>query len=148
MVTANRSTLSGLVAGLILGVPLGIGVGFGVVRQASARREATWATVPVLVTSRELLAGHLLTAADLVEGAWPQELVTESCATPESRGRFVGQTLRWRVAPDTVVRDTDLVKPERACAARVDHALAAMDGGTPALTQLGAALVERHGGRP
>lgn len=143
---ASRSVWSGLAFGLLVGVPVGLGVGFGVARELRARSEAAWATVPVLVTSRELLAGHLLTAEDLVEAPWPQSLVTDSCATPATRARFVGQTLRWRVGADTVVRDTDLVEPDPSCAARVDRALSAVDGGTGEVARLGAALVGRHRG--
>ncbi|MDX2010661.1 MAG: SAF domain-containing protein [Myxococcaceae bacterium] len=129
-----------------MGAPLG-GAAVQAVR-AGTRDPQAWATVPVLVTARELPAGHRLTDADVLESRWPQSLVTESCATPATRARFTGQTVRWRVAPDTVLRDTDLIDPDPACAQRTRATLAALDGGTAEVARLGAALVERHEERP
>ncbi|MBL8918529.1 MAG: SAF domain-containing protein [Myxococcaceae bacterium] len=140
------SSWSGLMVGVLVGVPLGLVGGFGVAKAARSRSEAAWTTGPVLVTSRELLAGHVVTVEDLEERTWPRLLITESCATPATRARFVGKPLRWRVGPDTVVRDTDLVEPEPSCAERVKRVLESVDGGAPGLAGLGAALIERHGG--
>lgn len=145
MASSGRSSISGVVMGLVIGVPVGLGAGFLLVREGRARNEATWTTVPVLVTSRALPAGHHLSADDFAEASWPRALVTEGCSTPSRRTDFVGQTLRWRVAPETVVRDTDLVRPDPSCAARVARAVGSVaDAGTQ-VSRLAAALREHHG---
>lgn len=146
MAATDRSAVPALAAGLVVGALLGAGA-VHTVRGATSDPNA-WASVPVLVTAKELPAGHRLTEADLVESSWPQTLVTESCATPTTRARFTGQTVRWRVAPDTVLRDTDLIDADPACAQRVRSTLAALAGGTPEVARLGAALLERHEVRP
>lgn len=144
---AERGSIwSGLVLGVLVGLPVGLVGGLGVARVGRSRSEAAWATAPVLVTTRDLLAGHVVTADDLEASTWPVSLITESCATPATRARFVGQTLRWRVGPDTVLRDTDLTEPDPSCAGRVARVLGPVDGGEAGLAGLGAALVERHGG--
>jgi Flp pilus assembly protein CpaB len=148
MATSGRSAGSGLVVGLLAGALVGGAVVQGVRAGARAQDAAAWAPVPVLVTARELPAGHRVTEADLVEASWPSTLVTESCATPTNLARFVGQTVRWRVAPDTVLRETDLVAAEPSCATRTRRVLERLDGGTPEVARLGQALLERHGGAP
>jgi Flp pilus assembly protein CpaB len=146
--TARRSTLSGLVFGLVVGVPVGLGAGYGFVAGSRARNADAWETRPVLVTAKELPAGHRIGPEDLTESEWPKALVTESCATPATRERFVGQTVRWRVAPDSVLRDTDLIEPDAACAKRVKDTLDGMNGGTADVARLGTALLQRHEGAP
>ncbi|MCA2977729.1 MAG: SAF domain-containing protein [Myxococcaceae bacterium] len=148
MQARGASARAGLLVGFLVGVPLG-GGGTWALRTLAQRDAADpWATVPVLVTARALPAGHTLTDADLVEATWPTALVTQSCATPATRARFVGQVARWRVAPDSVVRETDLLGREPGCAARAQRVLDAMGGGAPGAARLGAALVERHGAAP
>lgn len=146
--TARRSTLSGLLFGLVVGVPVGLGAGYGFVVGSRTRNADAWETMPVLVTAKELPAGHRIVAEDLTESEWPKALVTESCATPATRERFVGQTVRWRVAPDSVLRDTDRIEPDVACARRVKETLDGMNGGTAEVARLGAALLQRHEGTP
>jgi Flp pilus assembly protein CpaB len=134
--------------GLLVGALVGGAVVQGARASVRAQDAESWAPVPVLVTARELPAGHLVSDADLIEASWPSTLVTQSCATPSTRARFTGHIVRWRVAPDTVLRDTDLVGPDANCAARTQRALAALDGGTAEVATLGRALLERHGGAP
>lgn len=144
----KHTLLSGLTRGLLVGGALGVAL----VLMLSVRRhwssDDEWRPVPVLVSARELPAGHVLTAADLTDSTFPAPLVTPSCATAESRSTFIDRPLRWRVPPGQVLRDTDLIQPDPACAERAAAALGAIDGGTPELQALVKGLTARHGGTP
>jgi hypothetical protein len=69
MAASSRSPVSGLVMGLVIGLPVGSGVGAGFAFAARNRDEATWVSVPLLVTSTALPAGHVLAEGDFVEGS-------------------------------------------------------------------------------
>lgn len=136
----------GFLVGLLVGVPLGVALAAGLVQRLRAQAEAKWAPVTVLVAARALPVGHVLGPEDLVEAPFPAALATVNCATPATRARFEGRTLRWAVAVGAVVRETDLVFPTPACAARARSAgerLGLADGDA-----LVSSLVSRHGGRP
>lgn len=139
--------MAGARVGLMAGVPLGLALLFTLVKLEHLAVEAHWAPVPVLVAAKDVPAGTALTDADLVEATFLEPLVTPSCATPETRARFVGQPVRWKLLAGVVVRDSDLVRPDPACAARVTAVAATLDGGlSPELSPLVDALVSRHGG--
>lgn len=141
-----------LLSGLSRGLVVGGAVGGALVLLLSVRKhwasDDEWRPVPVLVSARELPAGHVLTAADLTDSTFPAPLVTPSCATAESQAKFVERPLRWRVPQGQVLRDTDLIQPDPACAERAAAALLAIDGGTPALQELVKGLATRHGAAP
>ncbi|MBE2248077.1 MAG: SAF domain-containing protein [Myxococcus sp.] len=141
-----RSFGLGVLLGASLGALLGVGLAFGLVQASVARGNYTWAPVPVLVAAREVAAGATLTDADLVESTFPEPLVTQSCATPETRDRFVGKPVRWRLLPGVVLRDTDLIGTDARCAERVAEAVGQLDGGAGPLEPLTTALLRRHGG--
>ncbi len=141
-----RTTVSGGVLGAVVGALLGVPLSIAVVQEARARTSQVFTPVPVLAAAREVAAGVPLTDADVIETTFPAPLVTPSCATPSTRAQFVGKPVRWRVNAGAVLRDTDLIDADAACAARVSLALAQLDGGTPETRALGSALLERHGG--
>ena len=146
MVAAHASSRSGFLVGAVVGVPLGALLAWGLTQRTRAQDEVTWARSPVLSAARALPAGHVVAPGDLVEDTFPAAFVTTNCATPESRHHFEGQTLRWPVVAGIVVRATDLVVPNPACATRVKAAGARL--GLAANDPLVSALVSKHGGVP
>lgn len=132
----------GVVAGTLAGALLSVVL----VQAARARTTSEFTPIPVLAATRDLAAGVLLTDADLIESTFPAPLVTPSCATPATRSNFVGQPVRWRVTAGAVLRDTDLISADPACATRVEQALERLDGGSPETRLLSSALLQRHGG--
>ena len=137
-----------MLLGLLVGVPLGGGLATLLVSRLQASTNQAWALVPVLVASREVAAGAVVRPDDLVESTFPGPLVTPSCATPDTKGRFVGQTMRWPVTAGVVLRDTDLIGVDPACAERVAEALGQVDGGAGGADQVASALLKKHGGGP
>lgn len=138
--------MSGVMLGVVAGTLAGALLSVVLVQAARARTTSEFTPIPVLAATRDLAAGVLLTDADLIESTFPAPLVTPSCATPATRSNFVGQPVRWRVTAGAVLRDTDLISADPACATRVEQALERLDGGSPETRLLSSALLQRHGG--
>lgn len=70
-----------LVIVAVVAAALGAGVTYGVMRSHSATSPASQATVPVVITTQDLVAGHRFVLNNLRVVQMPEDLVTPNAAT-------------------------------------------------------------------
>lgn len=100
----------------------------------AADKKKGWNLVDVLGVTRDLEEGRVLTQADVVVKALPEQFVTASTYPPGEAAKVIGQKLRAAVLAGDVLRRSNFEKPRLGtqCAANARAAAKALGvDGTP-----------------